>query len=176
MYIFEKMKVVGETERLIIREFAESDSEFIFNLLNSAGWLQFIGDRNIKTLEDARLYISNGPLFSYIKFGFGPYLVELKTSKIPLGMCSLIKRETFEDVDLGFAFLQEHVGKGYAQEACQAVLNYSKTTLGLTKLVGITNKDNYTSIKLLNKIGFISEGTIKLDDEVEELFFFSKIL
>lgn len=173
MYIFEKMKVVAETERLLIREFAESDSEFIFTLLNSPGWLQFIGDRNIKTLEDARLYILNGPLFSYVKFGFGPYMVELKDSNVALGMCSLIKRETFEDVDLGFAFLQQYVGKGYAHEACQATLTYCKTTLGLKKLVGITNKTNYASIGLLKKIGFVAEGTIKLHDEEEELFFFS---
>lgn len=168
------MKVIAETERLIIREFAESDSEFIFRLLNSAGWLQFIGDRNIKTLEDARLYILKGPVFSYSKFGFGPYLVTFKDAKTPIGMCSLIKRETFDDVDLGFAFLPDYVGKGYAYEACSAILDYSKNTLGLKKLVGITNKDNLSSILLLKKLEFISEGTIKLHDEEDELFFFSR--
>ncbi|PBQ31748.1 hypothetical protein CNR22_08185 [Sphingobacteriaceae bacterium] len=170
------MKLVAETDRLFIRQFAESDSQFIFTLLNSPGWLQFIGDRNIKTSEDARHYIVNGPLFSYLKFGFGPYLVELKGSKIPIGMCSLIKRETLEDVDLGFAFLHDYVAKGYAYEACTAVLNYSKNTLGLKKLVAITNQDNLSSIALLKKLDFFSEGTIKLPHEENDLFFFSHLL
>ncbi len=144
--------------------------------MNSAGWLEFIGDREIKTLEDAKHYIVNGPLFSYHKFGFGPYLVELKEDKLPLGMCTLIKRDELEDVDLGFAFLPEHIGKGYAFEACEAVVQHAKNDLGIKKLVAITNTNNISSINLLKKIGFVSENTIKLPDEEEELFFFSHSL
>ena len=170
------MKKPLVTERLRIREFTEADAGFIFHLLNTPAWLEFIGNRNIKTLEDARLYIINAPLFSYLKFGFGPYLVELKDSAVPIGMCSLIKRDSLEDVDLGFAFLPEHIGKGYAYETCQAVMEYSKTILGIKKLVAITDTHNTSSVKLLEKIGFLSEGKVKLPGEEEELLFFSKLL
>jgi len=165
-------QIIG-TVRLNVRKFNEGDAGFIFGLLNSPGWLEFIGDRNIKTLEDARLYLVNGPLFSYLKFGFGPYLVELKDTKVPIGMCSLIKRDSLEDVDLGFAFLPEYSGKAYAFEASNAVLHFAKKNLGLRKLVAITNTTNTSSIKLLKKLGFISERTIKMPDEEEELLFFS---
>lgn len=167
------MTQIFETERLNVREFNENDKEFIFTLLNSPGWLKFIGDRNIKTLEDARLYIVNSPMFSYHKFGFGPYLVELKGSAIPIGMCSLIKRDTLDDVDIGFAFLSEYSGKAYAFEASKALLDYAKKDLNLKKLVAITNQDNIASINLLKKLGFKSEGAIKIQGEEEELFFFS---
>jgi len=170
------MNQIIKTERLRVREFNEGDSEFILKLLNSPGWLQFIGDRNIKTLEDARHYIVNGPLFSYHKFGFGPYLVELHDTKKPIGMSSLIKRDALEDVDIGFAFLSEHTGKGYAYEASEALLRYAKNNLGLKKLVAITNLTNTSSIKLLQKIGFVSQSTIKMPDDDEELLFFTYII
>ncbi len=169
------MEHITETPRLNIRKFNEGDSQFIFGLLNSPGWLEFIGDRNIKTLDDARLYIVNGPLFSYVKFGFGPYLVELKDTYTPIGMCSLIKRDTLEEVDFGFAFLSQYNGKAYAFEASSAVLKFAKENLGLKKLVAITDTTNTSSIKLLNKLGFNSEGTIKMPDEEEELLFFSHV-
>ena len=169
------MNQIIKTERLSIREFNENDREFIFKLLNSAGWLKFIGDRNIKTLEDARHYIVNGPLFSYHKFGFGPYLVELSDTKQPIGMCSLIKRDALEDIDLGFAFLNEYTGKGYAHEASEALLKYAKNNLGIKKLVAITNTTNTSSIKLLKEMGFTSQSTIKMPNE-EDLLFFTCII
>lgn len=169
------MDTVAETERLSVRRFNENDAEFIFELLNSARWLKFIGDRNIRTLEDARLYIVNSPMFSYHKFGFGPYLVALKSTGVPIGMCSLIKRDTLQDVDLGFAFLPEHYGKAYAYEASSAVITHAKKDLGIKKLVAITNQDNSASIALLKKLGFNSEGKIKMSDEEKELLFFSHV-
>lgn len=167
------MEYLIDTERLGIRKFNEQDAGFIFDLLNSPGWLQFIGNRNIKTLEDARLYIINAPLFSYLKFGFGPYLVELKDTHTPIGMCSLIKRDSLEDVDLGFAFMPKYMKQGYAYEASSAVVQYARHELGIQKLAAITNTDNIASMHLLGKLGFQFLNNIKLPDEDEELFFFS---
>lgn len=168
------MALIAETERLTIRKFTEEDVEFIFTLLNSNGWLEFIGDRNIKTLKDARLYILNGPLFSYLKFGFGPYLIALKETNLAIGMSSLIKRDTLEDVDLGFALLPEYSGNGYAFEASDAVIRFSKEQLQIQKLVAITNLTNTRSVSLLKKLGFKSDGTITFPNEEEELLLFSK--
>jgi RimJ/RimL family protein N-acetyltransferase len=163
------MTQITRTERLSIRKFKEGDESFIIELLNSPGWLAFIGDRNIKNLDDAKGYIINGPLLSYNKFGFGPYLVSLIDSGTPIGMCSLIKRDELEDVDLGFAFLDKHSGKAYAYEASLRMIGYAKDELHLRKLAAITNTTNTRSIRLLEKLGFRLSGKVKMQGEEEEL-------
>ncbi|MBL7930695.1 MAG: GNAT family N-acetyltransferase [Bacteroidia bacterium] len=161
-----------ETERLIIRKFYSRDAPFVYALLNSPGWLQFIGDRGVKTLKDASTYIEN--LSShYNKHGFGPYLVSLKENSLPIGMCSLIKRETLEDVDIGFAFLPEFMGKGFAYEAAKGTYNFAKRNLGLKQLAAITNTNNIASINLLKKLGFTYIRNLVLPGETEEVCLFT---
>ena len=161
-----------ETERLIICQLTVEDKEFIFELLNTPSWLKFIGNKNINSIEDAENYILNVPMKSYEKFGFGLYMTKLKDDT-PIGICGLIKRGVLEDVDLGFAFLPEYEGKGYAFEAASAVMTYAKSILGLEKIVAITNPDNIASIKLLKKIGFELKNTIKLSQDDNEIMLFS---
>lgn len=164
------------TDRLLIRKFNLDDAGFIFILLNSETWIKYIGNRNIKNLEDAKNYIVNSPLYFYQKFGFGPYLVALKDTYEPVGMCSLIKRDTLEEVDLGFAYLDPFIGKGFAYEASKAIIEFSKNTLALKKLVAITLPDNTPSIKLLEKLGFHYQNRIQFPNEKEELMLFSLTL
>ncbi len=99
------------------------DSQFIFELLNSPTWLKYIGDRDIKNLDDAQNYIINGPIKSYEIHGFGLYKVALKNNDTPIGICGLLKREGLEDNDIGFAFLPEYEEKGYAYESAKAILD-----------------------------------------------------
>lgn len=165
-----------ETERLIICQLSKEDSEFILKLLNSPGWLKFIGNKNIKTISDAENYIINGPVKSYSDNGFGLCLVKLKDENIPVGICGLIKRYSLEDIDIGFALLPEHEGNGYAIESAAAVLHYAKTDLGITKVVAITNKGNINSIKLLGKAGLKFERNILLKGEEEEVLLFGVYL
>src|ERR1700704_4791358 len=106
-----------ETDRLLLRKLTADDAEFILDLLNQPSFLQFIGDKGVRTLDDARQYILAGPVASYERFGFGLYLTALKESQVSIGICGLIKRETLEDVDVGFAFLPQFWSKGYAFEA-----------------------------------------------------------
>ena len=166
------MTKILETERLELRKFEPDDAPFILSLVNTPGWLQFIGDRKIKTLEDAKNYIVNAPMYLYHKFGFGPYLVQLKNSSTPIGMCSLIKRDTLEDVDIGYALLPEFSGKGYAYEATLATMNYAGQALGMKKLIAVTNTDNENSVKLLRKLGFGFEKKVRFPDENKELLQF----
>lgn len=160
------------TDRLLIRKFNLDDADFIYQLLNSDTWIKYIGNRNIKNIEDARNYIVNSPLYFYQKFGFGPYLVALKDTLEPIGMCSLIKRDTLEEVDLGFAFKDSSIGKGYAYEASKAVIEFSEKTLALKKLVAITLPDNTASITLLEKLDFRYQKRIQFTNETEELMLF----
>jgi len=161
--------VIATTERLTIRLITLDDAEFMLELLNDPGWLANIGDPSVRTLEDARRDIAEKSLASYERHGFGFYLVERKDDGIPLGICGLAKREYLQDVDLGFALLERHAGKGYAFEAAEAVVGYATATLNLKRLVGITRMANLSSAMLLSKLGFVFERELTSDDTGIEL-------
>ena len=161
-----------QTGRLNLRELELGDAQFILELLNEAGFLQFIGDKGVRTLSDAREYISKGPLDSYRNFGFGLYLASLRESAAPIGICGLVKREALADVDVGFAFLARYWSQGYATEAAAAVLEYGRRTLGLGRVVAITAPDNHGSIAVLEKIGLRLEGRVRLTAGGTELKLF----
>lgn len=166
------MKVL-ETERLILRRLTGADAEFILELVNDPSWLQFIGDKGVRTLADASDYILQGPVAMYNRLGFGLYLTELKESGAPIGICGLIKRESLKDVDIGFAFLPGYRDKGYAYESAAAVLAYGKSVLGLERIVAITSPANQRSIKLLEKIGLRFEQMVRLAEDEPEVSLFA---
>ena len=157
-----------ETERLALRELTLDDAPFILRLLNDPAWLQFIGDRNVHTLDAARSYLTSGPLAMYRERGFGLWLVELKPDATPVGICGLLKRETLPDVDLGFAFLPEFRGRGYGYEAAAATLAHGRNAIGLNRIVAVTASDNTRSIALLEKLGLRFEKTVRLKSDGPE--------
>lgn len=158
-----------ETERLLLREFTTDDTAFILELVNSAGWLQYIGDRNIKSVEQAKAYLENGPIKSYRENGFGLCLVERKDDAKAIGMCGLLKREYLDTPDMGFAFLPEFNGNGYAYEIANATVEYAKNKLKISTVSAITMANNEKSIRLLEKMGFSFKKTIFLPTGKEEL-------
>lgn len=162
-----------ETERLRLRWFNAGDSAFILQLLNEPSWIQFIGDKGIKTPEDALRYLENGPIAMYKRMGFGLYAVESKALGELIGMCGLIKRETLEDVDLGFAFLPAFWRNGYAFEAASAVMSYGRSTLGLERIVAILSQENHRSSRLLEKLGFHLEGNFRFPPTGEDLHLYA---
>lgn len=166
------MKIL-ETERLILRQFSEEDAEFILELLNDPSFIHNIGDRKIRSLNGAKVYIKHGPVASYARYGFGLYLVELKDTGESIGMCGLIQRENLDDADIGYAFLPKFWSRGYAVESASAVKDYARDVIGLKRLVGITNPDNFPSIGVLEKIGMKFEKMIQLSDEDMELKLFA---
>ncbi len=145
--------LVLETERLVLRPFTMDDAPFILTLLNEPSFLRYIGDKKVRTLEDARQYLLNGPIASYERNGFGLCLVELKDSQTAIGMCGLLKREELPDPDIGFAFLPDFWNKGFAFEVAAAVMNDARARLKLKRILAIVNPDNYASIKLLERLG-----------------------
>jgi RimJ/RimL family protein N-acetyltransferase len=164
---------VLETERLILRHVKVEDGEFMLELLNDPAWLRFIGDKGVRTLDAARDYILNSLITLYERLGFGLYLVEIKGEGIPVGICGLIKRDSLEDVDVGFAFLPKYRGRGYAYESASAVMAYGRRSFALDRLAAITSPNNYDSAKVLEKLGFRFERTIKLSDDGEEVRLFA---
>ena len=165
--------VVAETARLAIRRLAMEDAEFILDLLNQPSFLKYIGDKGVRTLEDARAYLANGPRHSYERFGFGLYRVSLKADDTAIGICGLVKREALDDVDVGFAFLPDFWSKGYAFEAASAVLAHARRDLGLGRLVAIVSPDNDPSIRLLERLGLRFERMVRLSDDAPEIKLFA---
>lgn len=163
------MKIV-ETERTILREIVETDAEFILDLLNQPSFIRFIGDRNVRTVEQAREYIESRFTASYEKFGFGFYTVELKTDKTPIGICGFVKRDTLPDADVGFAFLAPFEGKGYGFETASAVMEYGKNTLNFPRVLAITSKDNDRSGRLLERLGLKYARLILQNEEELKLY------
>lgn len=155
------MKIL-ETGRLTLRLMSTDDAEFYLRLVNEPTWLRFIGDKGVYTVEDARAAILQGPVRMYEQMGFCLYLVERKSDCTPIGMCGLIKRDSLDDVDIGFAFFPEYWGQGYAHESALAVMLYGKNEIGLKRLVAIVSPDNRQSIRLIEKLGMAFEGLLEL--------------
>ena len=162
-----------ETERLILRRFTLDDTAFILELLNTEGWIKYIGEKNVKTIDQAREYLENGPLKSYRNNGFGLALVELKVDHVPIGMCGLISRNYLDHLDVGFAFLPNHTGHGYAFEIVKKTVEHAFVEFREEKVFAITLPRNYSSIKLLTKVGFQYNKNFITPDTNEELCLYS---
>jgi RimJ/RimL family protein N-acetyltransferase len=162
------MKVL-ETERLVLRWLTPDDAAFMLELVTDPTWIEFIGDRGLKTVEGARAYIVEKYLPNYERDGSGLYCVALKDSGAPIGICGVIKREGLEDFDIGFAFLPRYVGFGYASESAAAALAHGRGTLGLRRIVAITTPNNRRSIRVLETIGLRFERLLRLPGDPDEL-------
>jgi len=168
--------VVFETERLVIRRLTADDSPFILRLLNEPSFLQHIGDRGVRSLADARQYILTGSIASYERSGFGLFLVEVKETRAPIGICGLLKRDALDDVDVGFAFVPESWSKGYAFESASATLAYARDTHRLARVVAIASPDNVASINLLVKLGFYFDRMVLMPGDKTEVKLFARQL
>jgi RimJ/RimL family protein N-acetyltransferase len=153
--------MILSTERLVLREMVNEDAPFILELLNDPSFISNIGDRGVRSGDDARAYIRSGPAASYAQNGFGLWLVELRDGEVPIGICGLLRRDVLEDVDIGFAYLPAFRSKGYGFEAARAVLDYARTSLRLPRVVAIVSEENETSAKLLEKLGMSFVKTVQ---------------
>jgi RimJ/RimL family protein N-acetyltransferase len=169
--------IIAETKRLIISKFTTEDAPFYLKLVNTPHWIQYIGDRNIKTLDQAINALKEGNIKSYKDNGFGFYKLLLKDNKLkPIGTCGLIKRNTLDDVDIGFAMLPEYERKGFGYEASLEIIKLAKHKFNLKRIVAITLPNNKGSIALLGKLGLNYEKTVFPFDADEELLLFAKNL
>ena len=160
---------IAETPRLVLRNSVLDDADFYSRLLNEPAWLQNIGDPRVKTRADAQQYIENKIIASYRTFGFGMYLMTLKDSGEPIGLCGLVKREGLPDPDVGFAMLPEYWGQGYAFEAATAVISFARNGLGHSRLLAIVKPDNVRSISLVERLGFRYQGVHTAASDGQEL-------
>ena len=163
-----------ETERLLLREITLGDAPFMLDVLNDPGFLENVGDRQIRTLSDAEQYITDRIRASYEQYRFGFYKMVAKESGEEVGICGLVKREYLELPDVGFAVLERFCGRGYAGEAAKAVLQYASDVLGLTRIAGVTRPDNATSRHLLEKLGLRYERMTPVPNSEHEWMVFTQ--
>lgn len=150
-----------DTVRLRLRMFTPDDAPFMLELQTDPSWLRHIGDRGVHDLDSARDYLHRVPLDMYRRLGFGPLRMDLHDGT-PVGMCGLFKRDTLDDVDLGYALLPRHRGTGYAAEAAIATLAWARGGLGLPRVVAITSPDNEASGRVLQRAGMRFERNLIL--------------
>jgi RimJ/RimL family protein N-acetyltransferase len=167
------MLLALETARLTLRRFDLGDARFVLGLLNEPSFLLHVGDKGVRTEDEARRYIADGPLASYARFGFGLCVIELRETGAAIGVCGLLKRDWLDDVDLGFALLPPYWGHGYAFEAASAVLAEAREAHGRRRIVAVTSLGNEASIQLLGKLGFRFERIARFTDGGEELRLFA---
>jgi len=161
--------IVTETQRLRIREFVETDAPFVFELVNQSSWIENIGDRGVRALDDARAYISLRLRPSYADTGFGFWCVELCEDSTPIGLCGLVKRPELDAPDIGYALRPAYWGHGYAREAADATVRIARETYGLSRLIAIVNPENRPSIRLLEHLGMGLEDSTRMPGESKDV-------
>ena len=166
---------IFETERLLLRPTNGDDAAFILELLNTPKWLHFIGDRNVKSLEDARDYINNKILPQFRQQGYGNYTVTRKSDGLKVGSCGLYNREGVDGVDIGFGFLPAYEKKGYGFESALKIKDMGINYFKLKQISAITNKENKASRDLLTKLGLQYVKVIQLPDSDEKLMLYRLI-
>lgn len=161
--------MILSTARLGLRELTSADAPFILALLNDPAFIEHVGDRGVRTVEDAASYIDRGPRASYAQHGFGLWLVEVTEPRTPVGICGVLKRDALPEPDIGFAFLPAYRSQGYAFEAACAVRDFARDTLRIPRLLAIVSPSNASSIRLLERLGFSFDGTLVMPGETMEL-------
>ncbi|MEH0158633.1 GNAT family N-acetyltransferase [Limibacter armeniacum] len=167
------MSITVQTERLQLCEATLEDGRFFYELLNTPSWIEFIGDRGIRTLEDAESYIQQSLISSYLENGFGLYKMVLREKNQPIGLCGLVKRSDLKKPDIGFAILPEYEGKGLVFEAAVAVLEYARQVLGQDEVWAITTEENLKSRRLIERIGLGYVKHVQFDADQQQFLLYS---
>lgn len=160
------------SQRLSLTNLQSRDAAFFLALINTPSWIRYIGDRQVHTVKEAKVYLKNGTLQHKKTHGFGMRKVTLLESQLPIGICGLVRREGLPNPDLGFALLPEYEGQGYAFEAARTVLTQDASLWNILEVSAITTPENDRSIALLHRLGFIQDGDIQLPGEVDTLHYF----
>ncbi len=165
-----------ETGRLTLRRLELADAPFLVTLLNEPSFLENIGDRGVRNVEDAARYLRDGPFAMYERFGFGLWHAARRADGVAVGMCGLLKRDNLPDVDIGYAYLPAFWGQGYAIEAAAAVLEHAARKFGLKRVIGIVSQGNAASIRVLEKLGMRYERPFSMRPDEPDVRLYGRAL
>lgn len=160
--------IVAETERLVLRRMTEDDAALMLAILVDEDFVRHVGDRGVRTVDEARTYLRNGPMASYDTHGFGLYLVSGRDDDTPIGVCGLLKRDYLDDADVGYALLPSARGRGLALEAVRGAIEHARADLGLTRLLAIISPGNTASRTLAERAG-MRERELRTDPAGHEV-------
>lgn len=160
------------TERLRLRRAREDDAAMMLTIWNDPDFIRHVGDRGIRTLDEAAQVLREGALKMWDELGYGPYRVSLRDGGEPMGVCGLFKRDNLDDPDIGYGFLPQYRGKGFAYEAAEAVAAHARDHMALPGFKAIVSPENTVSIRLLEKLGMVPEGTIRMPGEDEDILLY----
>jgi RimJ/RimL family protein N-acetyltransferase len=163
-----------ETARLSLRRLVPDDAPFVVALLNEPSFLENIGDRGVRNIEDAHRYLRDGPMAMYARHGFGLWHVSRKADGAAIGMCGLLKRDTLPDADLGYAFFPAYWGQGYALEAAEATLLHGARSFGLRRVLAVVSEGNMASIRVLEKAGMRFERMHAMEPDEPEVRLYAR--
>ena len=164
---------VLETRRLLLRRVTLDDADLMLSIWNDPAFVQFVGDRGVRTIEQAKTALSEGVLLLFERYGYGPFCVVRKADGTRMGICGLFRREVLDDPDIGFALLPEYCGDGFAFEAARAVVAHARDDLGIGTLTAIVSPDNVASVGLIGKLGFSFDRGITMPGEEQEISLYS---
>ncbi|MBT8099903.1 MAG: GNAT family N-acetyltransferase, partial [Gammaproteobacteria bacterium] len=154
-----------QTERLRLRRLTLADAGLMLSIWNDPDFVRHVGDRGIRSVDEARQALLDGAFRLYAEFGYGPYRVALREADTPIGTCGLFRREGLTEPDIGFALLPEYCGRGYAYEAATAVLQHARESLKLRRLTAVVSPNNDASIRLIEKLGLSFEKRARIDGD-----------
>ena len=163
------MEIKLQTERLQLRWLTLDDAELMLAVWNDRAFVRFVGDRGIRTLDEARTTMQEGALKLFSDHGYGPFRMALADSDAPIGICGLFRRDGLDDPDIGFATLPDYCGKGYAHEAACAVIDHARDDLELPRLTAIVSPENEASVGLIRKLGLRFERMHRMDDDDDDV-------
>lgn len=161
----ESARIVGETERLLLREVSNSDAGLIHSVLNDPDFVRYVGDRGVRTAAGAQSYIAERIVPGYREYGYGMYRVDRKPDGTAVGICGLVRRAGLDAPDLGFAVLPAFRRQGFAAEAAALVLEQARHRADIGQVLAIASPDNVSSNALLLRLGLQFEGLVTLADD-----------
>lgn len=167
------MNTILNTSRLSLRTINLNDADFMLDLLNDQTFIKNINDRNIRNMEQAKVYIQEKILASYTQHKYGMYVVQITETQERIGLCGLVFREQLTHPDIGYAYLQKYQGNGYAKEAASAFINYIKAKKEFQKILAICQPQNLASISVIEAMGFKYEKVFRLVGEDKDLNYYS---
>lgn len=161
------------TERLNLRWVTRDDADMMLAVWNDPDFYKYVGDRGIRTIDEAYVALEEGAFRLYAKYGYGPYRVGLLENDEAIGTCGLFRREGYEDADIGWSILPRYAGRGYAYEAACAVLDYAFGDAGLSRVIAFISADNLPSLGLAKKLGMRYERMARLAGDDEDVCLYS---
>ena len=147
------MKVILETDRLLLREYVEEDADAFFKLNSDPQVLRFVPDKALPNVEQARQILIDHPIADYRKHGFGRGACILKSTGENIGFAGLKYLEELGEVDVAYRLMPTYWGQGLATEAALASVRYGFADLGLKRIIGLAMPENIASVRVLEKSG-----------------------